>query len=250
MSIYSEYQKYIGEFIETDSTTWKFKSNPIYTYVLEHVSHYEGYQYISEIKNRFNDFFEKNKEYLIGLCNKNDNIGSPNKYYFEGFTECSPTNIRYILHSLLILTHMEEMYITETDIVEIGGGYGGLCFFIKNLSRLFGIKINSYTIFDLEEPMLLQKKYLSLQNINNVLFKDLYTFDKVNKNSFLISCYAFSEIDMQIQKDYTEKLLNPYISHGFITWNHIPIYDFIEDKTIISEREYPLTGNNNYYLRF
>ncbi len=250
MSIYSEYTQYIKEFIDTDSLQWTFKSHPTYTYVLEHVNYYQGCEYIYEIKKRFSSFFEEHKEFLIDLSKRNDRIGSPNKFYFEDFTDCSPTNLRYIFHSLLILSYMKELYIIESDIVEIGGGYGGLCFFMKNLCKFFDVKLISYTIFDLPEPLRLQQKFLSTQNIYDIQYNDLYNFSNLRPNSFLISCYAFSEIDMEIQKDYTERVLNPFISHGFLTWNHIPLYKFIENKSILSEREYPSTAEYNYYVRF
>jgi hypothetical protein len=62
---------------------------------------------------------------------------------------------------LLILDHIKKNLLNNIDLVEICGGYGGLCLFIFKLSILFNISINSYTIFDLSEPMILQKKYLN-----------------------------------------------------------------------------------------
>ena len=111
------------------------------------------------------------------------------------------------------------------------------------------IEIKTYTIFDLPEPMLLQKKYLRLHNINiNTIniYDDLF----VNKNSFLISNYAYSEISLDLQNLYTQKLINPYISHGFLTWNAIEFYNFSDNKNFIKEKEYPCTGTYNYYIYF
>ena len=62
-----------------------------------------------------------------------------------------------------------------------------------------------------------------------------------SSNLFLISNYSFSEIESEHQKGYI-KYLFPKVSHGFIIWNHIALYDFGFKVTI--EDEYPLTSNN------
>ena len=163
---------------------------------------------------------------------------------------CSPSNLRYLLHSLLFLEDMKKYKLNNIDIIEIGGGYGGLSFFIHNIAPLYEININSYIIFDLLEASLLQEKYLNALNIKNVHFNQLDNVDNLKNNSFLISTYAFSEIPMSIQKDYSEKILNPYTNFGFIAWNNIPVYNFVENSIIEYEREYPLTGPYNYYVKY
>lgn len=244
--MYDNYTNYIKSFIHDEISEWKFKSDPHYNSILEHLSKTQGDNYLFEISNRFNVFYNTNTPLLIELCKLNDSCGSPTKHDFLNFANCSPTNLRYILHSLLILTFMNESNLNNVDIVEIGGGYGGLCFFIYRLSHLFNIHISSYSIFDLQEPLLLQKKYLENLNVNNVNFTGLDDLENIKQNSFLISNYAYSEISLDLQKKYTDKLLNPYISHGFLTWNFIKLYHFINNKMIKTEREYPLTGNNFY----
>jgi len=163
---------------------------------------------------------------------------------------CSPTNLRYILHSLLILEDMKKYKLNNVDIIEIGGGYGGLCFFIHNIAPLYEIKINSYTIFDLSEVSLLQEKYLNELNIKKVCFYQLDNFNNLKNNSFLISNYAFSEISMSIQNEYSKKIINPYTNFGFITWNAITVYNFVENNIIEKEKEYPIKGYFNYFVRY
>ena len=251
MSIYASYQACINSFIDLDKSKWNFKSNPNYTYMLEHVNEHQGKEYLNEIKTKFNLFYTENKSFLIELCIQNDLYGETIKYKFDDFDTCSPTNLRYILHSLLILQHMTECGLTNVDIIEIGGGYGGLCFFLNKISNKLGISVNSYSIFDLPEPLLLQKRYLEGSNLTNLRFLNISNFDKLNKNSFLISTYAFSEIPMNFQIEYTNKVLNPYVSYGFLAWNGIAPYKFIDGKEIIWEPEIPNTGNcNNLYVRF
>jgi hypothetical protein len=248
--MYAKYQKSIDENLKLNKHNWNFKSNPNYTNILEHVSHELGVIYLKEIKTNFDSLFLDNKEIFINLCLENDKYGMPNKYEFENFCSCSPTNLRYLLHALIILKYMQDCNLNNINIVEIGGGYGGLTLFIFKLSFLFKININSYTIFDLLEPMLLQKKYLDLFNIKINTYEISENFT-LNNNSFLISNYAFSEISKELQSVYIKKMINPYISHGFLCWNHIPVYDFINDKIIDVEEEYPMTDliyKNNKYI--
>jgi len=105
-------------------------------------------------------------------------------------------------------------------------------------------------MFDLKQPLLLQEKYLKQLNINGVNFVELDNIKNLKNDSFLISNYAFSEIDMELQKKYKDNVLNPFVSHGFLAWNFIDVYNFIDNKDIKKEVEYPLTNHNNYYVRF
>ena len=251
MSIYKRYTDFIKDTqLVLQPEDWTFKSCSNYTYMLEHVNSKQGGDCLDIIKNRFNIFYKNNLEFLIEICNLNDKYGKTNKHQYENFTTCSPTNLRYILHSLLILEDMKKYKLNNIDIIEIGGGYGGLSFFIHNIAPLYEININSYIIFDLLEASLLQEKYLNALNIKNVHFNQLDNVDNLKNNSFLISTYAFSEIPMSIQKDYSEKILNPYTNFGFIAWNNIPVYNFVENSIIEYEREYPLTGPYNYYVKY
>ena len=201
----------------------------------------------------FNYILAKHKDYLIVLCQLNDSIGKPHKYEFKGFTHCSPSNIRYIYHSLIILHYIKQLNLNNLDLIEIGGGYGGLCFFLSNISKLFGISFNSYTMFDLHEPSQLQHKYLSNLKLGDVkcVTIDNYVNVGLQKDSFLVSTYSFSEIPMSAQHEYTSKILNTYVSHGFIAWNNIDVYEFIENKEICVEEEKPKSSfTKNCFVRF
>jgi len=251
MSIYKIYVDFIKNTQLTLSPEkWYFKSDPDYTYMLEHVSQYEGNQYLDIIKNNANHFYESNFKFLIDICNLNDKYGKTKKTNFQNFMTCSSTNLRYIFFSLLILEDMKKHKLNNINIIEIGGGYGGLCFFVHKIAKLYNILINSYTIFDLVEASNLQEKYLNALNIENVNFCQLDKYNNLIKNRFLISTYAFSEIPTNIQKEYSKEIINPYTKFGFIAWNSIPVYYFIENSIIEKEREYPLTGKYNYFVRY
>ena len=163
--MYEHYCNYIKLIINNDINQINFKSNKVYNGILEHVSKEMGDDYLSVIKDNFGDIFNKNFSYISKICKLNDYIGKPQLYDFYNFIECSPSNLRYILHSFLILNYMKTCKLNNVNVIEIGGGYGGLCFYLYKLCHIFEININSYIIFDLSEPLLLQEKYLSYHNI-------------------------------------------------------------------------------------
>lgn len=235
-SSYEAYVETIKKNLHLNKHDWYFKSDNNYRGVLEHVDKGTGDRYLNEIKSRYNSQFIENKKLLLDLCNENDQFGKTQKEHFDEFAICSPTNLRYILHSFLILSHMQENNLNNLNIIEIGGGYGGLCLFINKLSPIFNININSYSIFDLLEASQLQEKYLNeLTELKNINFYQLDNFKDLNKDSFLISNYAFSEIPLNIQNTYVEKILKPFVSKGLICWNHIPVYQFINNKLYIDK---------------
>ena len=145
---------------------------------------------------------------------------------------------------------MLELKLEKVDIIEIGGGYGGLCFYIHKLAHLFNITINTYSIFDLKQALQLQGKYLAALHIKGVQCLELDNIKGLQKDSFLISNYAFSEISMDLQKRYIDTVLTPYVSYGFLAWNAINVYQFI-DKTITVEDDYPPTNHAFHkFVRF
>ena len=245
--IYLSYVQCVKNNLHLAKQDLYFKSDASYTYILEHVSQQQGALYLKLIQEEFSQIYTDHNIYLNTLCSQNDLYGKPNKYYFDGFVQCSPTNMRYIYHSLLILDYAHKCNLNNVNFVEIGGGYGGLCFFIDRLSKIFDIKINSYTIFDLSDVCKLQEKYLDLLNVD-VATAQLNTDINLSPDSFLISNYAFSEISSGLQREYTEQVLNPFISHGFLAWNNIDLYPFIDNKEVTGSPEKPQTGPKNLYV--
>ena len=244
MDIYSRYSNFVTQICQSNNLTM-FKSHPDYTYMLEHVSKSQGHEYIYFIKSMTNISDDEIKEF----CMINDSLGNPNRENY-GFVITSPTSLRYIFQAHLILSHLCTLYLPSVDIVEVGGGYGGLCLAIHHFSNKYNIKINTYSIVDLPSVSKLQKLYLSEVNPTLVVdFVDANTFGVgINKtNMFLVSNYCFSEIPDSLQKNYIANLF-PKVSHGFMAWNFIPTYNF--GFKFNEEVEYPKTGEFNKYLRF
>lgn len=248
--VYNKYTDYIKTQLNLNPEELDFKSNNHYRKILEHINGSQAEQYFKVIIEKFKTFYESNFDTLRNICELNDKYGKTIKYNLENFMTCSPSNLRYILHSLLFLEDMKKYKLNNIDIIEIGGGYGGLCFFIHNIAPLYEININSYTIFDLLEPSLLQKKYLNLLNIPDVNCCQLDNFDNIKNDSILISNYAFSEITKEVQMKYIDKIINPYTKFGFLAWNCTGVYNFVKNSVIEKEEEYPKTDPSNYYVRY
>jgi hypothetical protein len=241
---YNSYHDIIGEICRTGDIS-KFKTYDSYKEILEHVSPKLGYDYLQYIRGGTSISYDNIVEY----CNMNDKVGSPMKVQY-GDLYVSPSSLRYIFHAHLILKYMQSLNMPSLDIVELGGGYGGLCLAVHYFASMYNLRINSYTIVDLTNPIKLQELYISEVNPSlKVSYVDGSTYgEKISQNDmFLISNYCFSEISSQHQKQYVEKLF-PKVSHGFITWNFIPVYNFKPNLKI--EDEYPQTGNNNKYVYF
>ena len=247
---YERYSNYVRSICDGSNNLPGFKSNPNYKYMLEHVSKQQGEEYLKHILSSTSI----TKGDVVKFCTLNDAIGDPDKVNYNNYDlniSISPTSLRYIYHAHLILTHMKKTDCINADIIELGGGYGGLCFSLHHFSPKYGVNVKSYKICDLPSIIPLQKIYLNkVDSKLNVEFVDATSFGKNidSLNMFLVSAYCFSEISIENQDSYRKSLF-PKIAHGFISWNCIPVYDFGFVAHI--EPEIPNTGGHlNKYVYF
>jgi hypothetical protein len=250
MDAYYAYSQYVGSIVDDNKTELNFKSNSDYRQILEHLTKVQGREYLECIFS----LTSITKDEIIQFCALNDAIGTPIKEEYNDYlldVLVSPSSLRYILHAHLILTHMNAIGNMNADVIEVGGGYGGLCLSMYFFAPKYGICINSYKICDLPNIIRLQKIYLNRVNPKlNIDFVDATSFGaNINcKNMFLISNYCFSEISKENQDSYRQFLF-PKISHGFMAWNYIPVYNF--GFTHMIEPEKPNTGGPmNKYVYF
>jgi hypothetical protein len=249
--IYDRYSEYVRTICSKNNLT-EFKSNPLYTYMLEHVSLQQGYVYLECI-------FQKttlSRDEVVKFCSINDATGKPRKGVFPEFlgdVSVSPSSIRYIYQAHMILSHMKKLGSdTPRDIVEIGGGYGGLCLAIHYFAPRYDVIINTYTICDLTDIIRLQEMYLTQVNPDiRVDYVDATTYGAniPHNKMFLISNYCLSEISNDHQKKYRQYLF-PKVEHGFFVWNCIPLHT-LGLGHLYNEPEVPNTGNKfNRYVWF
>lgn len=216
--MYEHYDQCISENKDLPMDQMTFKADPRYRAILEHVSYEHGMQYLQNIIKDYDDIFHENLNAIVDLAKTNDRYGHTLKNKFPHFDNISPSNLRYIYHSFVILDMMKQKDINNVDIIEIGGGYGGLCFYLHNLCGLFDINISTYRIYDIPNALDLIKKYVGHFGI------EINTADP-KSGSFLISNYCFSELDDNLRSYYAENVIKPYISYGFMAWNAINVYD-------------------------
>ena len=223
-----------------------FKSNHFYKDILEHVNYPQGLEYLNII-NRDSNLLNNIDKFLI-----NDEIGNPQKYYYDELkTKISPTTLRYIKVS----SDIKKIFKDEiTNIVEIGCGYGGQYLILDQV-----MKINHYTLMDLNEVNKLIEKYLDHHLLNSSY--ETKTIDQLKSNrqfDLVISNYAFSELPPQTQISYIKKILLKS-KNGYLTMNsgkenssfknHLSleeIKNYIKDITILEEE--PNTSEGNYII--
>lgn len=243
MSIdYNRYLRACQNAVVDESAFMNFKSNPDYTWVLEHVSAQQGKEYLDALSPLNSRLIS-----MLDIFATNDNIGNPAKanYKFGGRTiSISPTTLRYVkvLNDLIIIFGN----LTDMDIVEIGSGYGGQC---KVINDFCGFK--SYTLIDLPEPLSLAGKYLDRNGVKNVRF---YAPNNAVEARYdlCISNYAFTEIDRSYQVFYHENVINKS-DRGYITCNFVGRPDGYSEKELLNMRdnswrleEKPLTSPTNF----
>ena len=179
-----------------------FKSHPAYRHVLEHVSYEEGQQYLDEIKIDYKDKLDEIKE--------NDALGTPVTCTYDGVGTISPTTVRYLKNTSDIINKFGTSF---NSIVEIGGGYRGLCKVISSY-----VKFEQYLLLDLEECNMLSRKYLSYFNLPTMSYQAEEIVDVEDNFDLLISNYALSECNRETQMMYIEKFVKKsnkfYIMHN------------------------------------
>ena len=186
------YAEICREAVEDDKVFAKFKQDPRYTAILEHVSPEHGGRYIERIME-----YELNDE-MIDEFKDNDDLGGANRVdYGEPFGKVSPSTLRYITNALDISYFFGEGELNK--IVEIGGGYGGLC---KTINCL--CDFDEYHLYDIEPASKLQKKYLSRFDIKAVHHS---VPEETKDIDLLISNYAYSELGEKLQDLYYNNVI-------------------------------------------
>lgn len=239
MSLYEKYKHFVASLHDFSD----FKSNPDYTYMLEHVDFKTGMSILNVLINEL----KIDEKIISRVVKKNDEIGNPIKYKYTDDIVCSPTSIRYVYHAHIILDYMKKLKLNHINIVEIGGGYGGLCLCLYNMKELYNLEIKSYNIIDLKEIHKLQREYLNYHNIKvNIYDADRYGSDINNNDIFLIGTYSLSEFENEIQQNYINNLLSKS-NHGFLIWNR-PFHGIGIDCEV--QDEYPNYGCDNKFVFF
>ena len=196
--------------VEDDVEFENFKSNPNYQVILEHVDENLGSQYYNHIINVGKDIFES---YFEQFC-ENDSIGNPILSFYND-KGISPTTLRYVKNCFDLSSLCSEHEIKK--VVEVGGGYGGLC---KTLSVLCDFE--KYIQVDLPEVSKVQEKYLKNfpELFPKVEFCPCNSLEDIQDVDLFISNYALSELNIEMQINYYQKIIKN-AKVVYVTYNSI-----------------------------
>lgn len=180
--------------VEDFKNDWRFRP------ILEHCPKYIALSHIENVR--------KNQPDWLNVKWTNDNIGDPTIQDLNGWYGSTST-AQYIS----VLSNLVELFgtLSNLDILEIGGGYGGQALCILDI-----FKPKSYTILDLPEVNELQRKVIQKSGLMNDI-TDISFVNTIPKKKYdlMISNYALSEIPDQ---EPYKKLLK-MCKHGYITCN-------------------------------
>lgn len=120
---------------------------------------------------------------------KNDNLGSPMVYKYDKYDYFSPNTLRYVNTLYELQEHFNIENSSNLNIIEFGGGYGGLCHVMS-----YFIKWKKYSFVEINEPLELAKKCflnIPLENVTCLLPEDV----KKEKWDLFISEFGFCELN-------------------------------------------------------
>lgn len=186
----------------------KFRSSRVMVEALDHVSIEQGNDYILEILKN-GSWQEKFTKVLVQI----DKVGNPRKFKFRPYGTFSPTLLRY----LKVYIDLEKNFgsLKNLNIVEIGVGFGGQASLIGLLDKPL-----SYTYYDIPPVLELAQKFTHELNVpGNFSFIDGRN-PKPSNPDLVISNYAFSELNRDVQDQYLKHVVLPS-PRGYITWNHL-----------------------------
>jgi hypothetical protein len=238
----TEYKSVCSLFAENDEEFNKFRQNPIYNIILEHVCMEHGQAYLYFINKHMKDFALFRDKFQTS-----DNIGGPKLYDYGEDGIWSPCTLRYVK----VLAEIEKYFgkLSGFNIAEIGAGYGGQCKIIQDKNLIF-----NYTTFDLPEVNNLTKKFLN--NFDSISHYS-YTNPEPHEYDLVISNYAFSELTWVLQEKYINNILDKS-TRGYITYNNISKPYNIDSmlphefKALVKSyggfivEEFPLTHEDNF----
>lgn len=217
-----------------------FKNETPYKSIVQTVGPHDGLRYYQSLGE---DMRQNLQRFII-----NDVIGNPEKFLYE-FGVFSPTTLRYAK----VLDDLIEYGLEGARIAEIGVGFGGQYSVMRQI-----LKPASYDFFDLEDVLPLVKRYvkaLHLDDISLSYVSNPKTVSSLQDYDVVISNYAISECDEEIQNLYFENVIAKS-KRGYITHNHqrgYPLQEFIQKlkdmgKNAIFVDEVPQTGSNNVVI--
>lgn len=177
----------------------------------------DQYRIVLELEHgqAFADYVQ-DSEYLMGLaadCRRLDDIGNPPLQEYENLGTFTATTLRY----MVLADQMNKIFKLpiEATIAEIGVGFGGQCYV---LSRMNSFK--NYYMYDLPEVESLVGRVMSTLQVSSAHCIPIEVKLPVDELDLVISNYAFSECDRDMQMYYFDTVIKK-AKRGYIIYNQI-----------------------------
>jgi len=183
------YKNFCRSVVLDEAKFTSFRRDPLFALFHDFHTEEEGSDFFIEIVSKYPHLLFKLEQFR-----QSDMIGSPQVFNYPFIGAFSPTTLGYVKTA----GEIEKLVGSweNLHIVEIGGGYGGLC---KILSDLHPFA--SYTIVDLPENLELSKRYLEKLGIKNVKFCSLQeVYSHKITYDLVVSYYGLSQFDRDIQR--------------------------------------------------
>jgi len=249
-SILTNYDDVCLEIANDDKMFNRFKKIEAYRPILEGGPKILFDTYLEHIKELKNSelFFSNLEKFRI-----NDSVGDPDLYEDREIGKFSGSTLKFAFNTLEIKQFIETTggnLDSIKNIVEVGGGYGGLCLILSNF-----IDFDSYTLIDLPNVCKLIDKYVAQFPQLKGKVKTL-PCTEVNDKSFgdldlAIGINSLSECNRETQLGYFSNIVekarytylvrNPDLPHRWddhtITIGTLDDTFFVDDSERI-ERQY------------
>ena len=140
-----------------------FRSHPLIIKFIDNITYEMGHKYVDWLITK-TDYIHKMEQYRL-----NDSVGQPLIYEYDLIGDFCPSTLQYVKIAYEIQSELGDL--SDKHILEIGGGYGGLC---RILASSGGFA--SYTIVNTSAYNELAKFYLDRFGIGNIKFIDQRDF--------------------------------------------------------------------------
>lgn len=192
-----------------------FRRDPDYQKVLEGGGYHHGEIYFNKIVRW--QGIERLLKYLKRF-RKNDKYGNPEIYYYPTIGNINHNTLLYASNTFDIQDYLGDFQ--PKRIVEIGGGYGGMCLVF---SQIYNFDV--YYIVDLPEALGVAKRYLKKFKTlyKKVIFLTPEEYKDIQNVDLTIAVFSMSECSNDVQMMYGEEIIKNS-KYGFIGYNrlHIP----------------------------
>jgi hypothetical protein len=212
----SEYRRFCAAAAVDDAVFETFRRAPECTGIVETVPAKDGADYLAHVRRHAPSLLGHMPAFAAS-----DAVGGPRRHWYRTGTlavrRMAPTTLRYVKTA----GDLQRLFgsLDTLRILEIGGGYGGLCKVISDVWRW-----RSYTIVDLVEPLALTRRFLHTLAIDDVELVDAMSITDAphdDEYDLVISNYAYSEIRLDLQELYYRRFLER-IPRGYMMWNVQP----------------------------